>query len=175
MNTTLQDIKARRSVRHFKADPVPQELIDQIIEAGLYAPSGMGTQNPIVIQVTEKTMRDKIAELNAEVGGREPDFDPFYGAPAILIVLGKKEIRNHVCDGALVLGNMLLAAHTLGLGGCWINRAREEFNTPWGKKLLSSLGIEGEYEGVGHVALGYVDGEYPVAPPRKSGRVYYIK
>lgn len=175
METILEQMKSRRSVRKYKTDMVPQEILDQIIEAGLYAPSGKGQQNTILIQVTDKALRDEIARMNCEIGGWEPGFDPFYGAPAMLIVLAKKDWPNRVYDGSVVMENLMLAAHALGVGSCWIHRAKEEFETPWGKELLRSLGIEGEYEGIGHCALGWAEGVPPRAAERKEGRVFYIK
>ncbi len=175
MSDVLHKIKTRRSIRTYKPDMVPQEILDQIIEAGTYAASGMGRQNTIIIQVTNKELRDKIVEMNCEIGGWEKGFDPFYGAPAMLIVLAKKDWANRVYDGSLVMGNMMLAAHELGIGSCWIHRAKQEFETEWGKELLKSLGIEEEYEGIGHCALGYLEGEYPEIPARKENRVFYIK
>lgn len=175
MSEVLERMKDRRSVRKYKPDMVPQEIIDQIIEAGLYAASGKGEQAAIVIQVTNKELRDKIAKMNQEIGGWEDGFDPFYGAPVILIVLGRKNWPTHVYDGSLVMGNLMLAAHDLGIGSCWIHRAKEEFDSQWGKDLLKSLGIEGDYEGIGHCALGYADGETPKAAARKENRVFYIK
>ena len=175
MNEVLERMKERRSIRKYKPDMVPQETIDQIIEAGLYAASGKGEQAAIVIQVTNKELRDKIAKMNQEIGGWEDGFDPFYGAPVILIVLGRKDWPTHVYDGSLVMGNLMLAAHDFGIGSCWIHRAKEEFDSQWGKDLLKSLGIEGDYEGIGHCALGYADGETPKAAARKENRVFYIK
>ena len=175
MNNVLNNIKTRRSVRKYKPDRVPQEILDKIIEAGTYVASGMGYQNTIIIQVTNKELRDKIVKMNCEIGGWKEGFDPFYGAPAMLIVLAKKDWANRVYDGSLVMGNLMLAAHELGIGSCWIHRAKEEFETEWGKELLKSLGIEEEYEGIGHCALGFIEGEYPQPPARKEKRVYYIK
>ena len=175
MSAVLENMKSRRSVRKFKPDMVPQEILDQIMEAGLYAASGMGRQAAIMIQVTNKEMRDKIAQMNQEIGGWKEGFDPFYGAPAMIIVLAPKEVPTRVYDGSLVMGNLMLAAHELGVGSCWIHRAKEEFETEWGKELLKSLGIEGEYEGIGHCALGYVDGEYPQAAERKENRIFAVK
>ena len=140
MSDVLNKMKTRRSIRKFKSDMVPQEVLDQIIEAGLYAASGMGEQSPIIIQVTKKELRDEISKMNCDIGGWKEGFDPFYGAPAMLI-----------------------------------HRAKEEFESDWGKNFLKSLGVEGEYEGIGHCALGYVDGEYPAAPARKENRVFYVK
>lgn len=175
MSEALENIKTRRSIRKYKPDMVPQEILNKIIEAGLYAASGMGQQNTIIIQVTNKELRDKISKMNQEIGGWKEGFDPFYGAPVMLIVLAKKDWPNRVYDGSLVMGNLMLAAHDLGIGSCWIHRAKQEFETDWGREFLKSLGIEEEYEGIGHCALGYVDGDYPKAPTIKENRVYYVK
>ena len=175
MDNLLELINGRRSVRKYKKDMVPQEILDRIIEAGLYAPSGKGQQNTIVIQVTDRALRDEIMRMNCEIGGWEAGFDPLYGAPAMLIVLAKKDWPNRVYDGSAVMENLMLAAHALGVGSCWIHRAKEEFETSWGKELLRSLGIAEEYEGIGHCALGYAEGEPPKAAERKKGRVFYIK
>lgn len=175
MSDILEMMKTRRSIRKYKSDAVEQDKLDKIIEAGLYAASGKNEQAAIIIQVTKKELRDEIAKLNCEIGGWNEGFDPFYGAPAILIVLGRKDWPTHVYDGSLVMGNMMLEAHELGLGTCWIHRAKEEFETEWGKNLLKSLGIEDEYEGIGHCAVGYIDGEYPAEPARKEKRVFYAK
>ena len=174
MSDVLNKMKTRRSIRKFKPDMVPQEILDQIIEAGLYAASGMGEQSPIIIQVTKKELRDEISKMNCEIGGWKEGFDPFYGAPAMLIVLANKNRPTYVYDGSLVMGNLMLAAHELGIGSCWIHRAKEEFESDWGKNLLKSLGIEGDYEGIGHCALGYTDGDYPAPPARKENRVFYV-
>lgn len=175
MSQVLEQMKNRRSVRKYKPDMVPQEVLDQIIEAGLYAASGRGEQCAIIIQVTNKELRDEISRMNCEIGGWEKGFDPFYGAPAVLIVLARKDWPTHVYDGSLVMGNLMLAAHELGVGSCWIHRAKEEFEAQWGKDLLKSLGIEGEYEGIGHCILGYADGDAPQAADRKDARVFYVK
>lgn len=175
MNDVLETIKTRRSIRKFRPDMVPQEILDRIIEAGTYAATGKNRQSPIILQVTNREVRDRISRLNCAIGGWEAGFDPFYGAPAILIVLARKDSPHRVYDGSLVMGNLMLAAHALGVGSCWIHRAREEFETEEGTALLRSLGIAEEYEGIGHCALGYADGEYPAAPPRKENWVYSIQ
>ena len=175
MSNVLDKMKTRRSIRKYKPDMVPQELLNQIIEAGVYAASGRNRQDSIIIQVTDRKLRDEIMRMNCEIGGWQEGFDPFYGAPAMLIVLTRKDNPNRVYDGSLVMGNLMLAAHELGIGSCWIHRAKQEFETEWGKELLKSLGIEEEYEGIGHCALGYVDGEYPKELARKECRVFYIK
>ena len=173
MNAELQALKERRSVRKYKADMVPQELIDQVIDAGLYAASGHGTQEVIIVAVTNKEVRDKLAKMNREILGTNSD--SFYGAPVVLVVLGPKSNKLTPYDGSLVMGNLMQAAHAVGLGSCWINRAKEEFASEEGKQLLKEWGIEGEYEGVGHCILGYVDGPVPQAAPRKANRVFYVK
>ena len=170
--TILEQMESRRSIRRFKPDMVPGALIDQVIRAGTYAPTGMGRQSPIILAVTDRAVRDKLSRWNAEIMGT--DSDPFYGAPVVLVVLADKSVPTHVYDGSLVMGNLMLAAHALGLGSCWIHRAKEEFERPEGKALLQSLGIEGEYEGIGHCVLGYVDGPYPEAKERKPGWVFRI-
>lgn len=172
MSNTLDNIKTRRSIRKYKSDPVPQELLDKIIEAGLYAPSGMGRQSTIIISVTNKEVRDRLSKLNASIMGS--DADPFYGAPAVLVVLVDKNCPTGVYDGSLVMQNLMLEAHELGLGSCWIHRAKEEFEMPEGKEILKSLGIEGEYEGIGHCIVGYAEGDAPSPAPRKENRVHHI-
>lgn len=169
----LQLIETRRSIRSFKPDAVPKELIEKVVHAGTYAATGMGKQSPIIVAVTNKELRDQLAKRNAQIMGT--DMDPFYGAPVVLIVLAAKERPTHVYDGSLVMGNLMLAAHALGLGSCWIHRAKEEFESFEGQALLKSLGIEGEYEGIGHCVLGYVKGSEPKASPRKANWVYYIE
>lgn len=174
MNEVFENMKMRRSIRRYLPNEVPQELLDKIIEAGLYAASGLGRQSAIIVEVTDRAMRDRLMRMNAAVMGRE-GIDPFYGAPTIFIVLADRHAPTYLYDGSLALGNMMLAAHALGLGSCWIHRAKEEFESEEGKKLLRELGIEGDYEGIGHLAVGYADGEYPVPPPRRDGRVFYAK
>lgn len=174
MNPVLEAMKSRRSIRKFKPDMVEQEKIDQIVEAGLYAASGMGKQATKIIIVKNKAFRDKLSAINGKIMGQPEGVDPFYGAPVVLIVLADKDWFTGIYDGSLVMGNMMLAAHTLGVGSCWIHRAKEEFEIPEYKELLKSLGIEGNWEGIGHCILGYADGAEPVAAPRKDHRVYTI-
>ena len=174
MNEIIKAMCDRRSVRKFKTDMPRKEDLQQIVEAGLYAASGKGQQAAIVLVITDKAMRDKLQKANAKIGGWPDGFDPFYGAPAILVVLGNKAHFTHVYDGSLVMGNMMLAAHALGLGSIWIHRAKEEFEQAEWKQLLSDLGIEGEWEGIGHCAVGYADGALPQAASRKDGRVFWI-
>lgn len=175
MSNVFDNMKSRRSIRKYKPDSVPENLINKIMEAGSYAATGKNWQSPIVIAVTNPRLRDKISDMNRRIGGWEEGFDPFYGAPVILIVLADKSRPTYIYDGSLVMGNMMLEAHELGLGSCWIHRAKEEFESDEGKEILHSLGIEGDYEGIGHLALGYIEGEVPEMKPRKEGWVYYAK
>lgn len=172
MNEVLNAIQTRRSVRKFKPDPVPQALLDQVLEAGTWAASGRGRQPVIILAVTGKETRDMLSRWNAGILGSTAD--PFFGAPAVLVVLAQKDISTRVYDGSLVMGNMMLAAHSLGLGTCWIHRAKEEFETSEGKALLQKLGIEGEYEGIGHCIIGWPEGEPPAPKARKENWVYRI-
>ena len=175
MNETIKILESRRSCRKFKPDMVKDEELKAIIEAGTYAATGMGKQSPIIIAVTDKEIRDKISEENRKIGGWGEGFDPFYGAPVILIVLAKKDVATHVYDGALVMGNLMNAAESLGVASIWIHRAKEEFESDFGKDILKKLGIEEEYEGIGHCALGYAVSPAGEPAPRKDNYVYYIK
>ena len=174
MNEVLKCIKERRSVRKFKPETPPRKLLEQIAEAGIYAASGRGQQATKTIVVTDPAIRKKIVRANCEIGGWGEEFDPFYGAPAILIVLYDKSCRTGIYDGSLVMGNMMLAAHSLGLGSIWIHRAKEEFDGAL-KSWLADLGIAGEWEGVGHLAVGYANGDVPNAAERKPGRVIWVE
>ena len=150
---------------------IPREILDQILKAGSYAATGRNLQSPIMIAVTNQELRNRLSAMNARIMGVESD--PFYGAPVVLVVLADKSAATYVYDGSLVMENLLLAAHALGLGACWIHRAKETFEKPEGKAILEKLGIQGEYEGIGNCILGYADVE-PEKKPRKENRVYYI-
>ena len=163
MSEVLDKIKSRRSIRKYRSDMIPQDKLEKIIEAGTYAATGMGKQSPIIIAVTNKELRDKLSAMNAKIG-----------APVVLIVLADKSRPTCVYDGSLVMGNLMLEAEEQGIGSCWIHRAKEEFESEEGKEILKSLGIEGDYEGIGHCILGYADGPAPKAAPRKDSYVYHI-
>lgn len=165
MEQTLQDIKTRRSCRSYKPDMVPQDVLEKIVEAGTWAATGMGRQSPMILAVTDKNLRNRLSRMNAAVMGR--DQDPFYGAPVVLVVLADKNVPTHVYDGSLVMGNLMLAAHALGVSSCWIHRAKEEFESEEGEAILRELGIEGEWEGIGHCILGYAAAE-PAAPKARK-------
>ena len=173
MSDVLETIKSRRSIRKYKSDMVPQDKLEKIIEAGTYAATGMGKQSPIIVAVTNKELRDRLSAMNAKIMG--VNSDPFYGAPVVLIVLADKNRPTYLYDGSLVMGNLMLEAEAQGIGSCWIHRAKEEFESEEGKEILKSLGIEGDYEGIGHCVLGFADGPAPKAAPRKDSYVYYVK
>lgn len=170
----MECMLTRRSVKKYKPDPVSKDLIEKIVEAGTYAPTGRNAQAPIILAVSNRQVRDELMKINAKVLGAEGS-DPFYGAPVVLVVLAAKERNTRVYDGSLVMGNLQLAAHALGLGSCWIHRAKETFELPEGQAILKQLGIEGEYEGVGNCVIGYPDGDLPAAKPRKENWVYYVE
>ncbi len=172
-NETLKTLETRRSCRAYKPDMITEEELNAVIRAGTYAPTGMGKQSPIIIAVTDKETRDRLSALNAEAMGREGS-DPFYGAPVVLVVLADTSIPTWIYDGSLVMGNMLNAAASLGLGSCWIHRAKEEFASPYGKELLAKLGIKGEYTGIGNLILGYAAAEAKEPAPRKDDYVYRV-
>ena len=172
MNETLKTLKERRSCRSDKPDPVPAEILDQILEAGTYAATGMGRQSPIMIAVTDKKTRDRLSRMNAAVMGANSD--PFYGAPVVIVVLADRTVGTYLYDGSLVMGNLMNAAHALGIASCWIHRAKEEFDSEEGKAILKELGIEGDYEGIGHCILGYAAGEDKPAAPRKENYIRRI-
>lgn len=169
----IENLMTRRSCRQFRPDPVPKEILEQILAAGTYAPTAMNWQTPVILAVTNKALRDRISAWNAKIIGG--DMDPFYGAPVVLIVLADKSKPTYLYDGSLVLGNLLNAAHALGIAGCWIHRAKEEFESEEGKALLKELGIEGDYEGIGHCILGYAAGEPAPAAPRKDRYVVWAE
>lgn len=166
-----EDLLTRRSVRKYSDRPVEDEKLDKVLTAGLYAPTGMNNQSPVLVAVRDKETRDKLSRMNAAVMGTSGD--PFYGAPCVIVVLSDPERMTWVEDGSLVLGNLMNAAHSLGLGSCWIHRAKECFDTPEGKALLRAWGVPENYRGVGNCILGYA-AEEPEAKPRKSDRIIKI-
>ena len=174
MNETLKVLETRRSCRNFKPGMVKDEDLKAIIKAGTYAATGMGKQSPLIIAVTSKELRDEISEENRKIGGWGEGFDPFYGAPVILIVLANKDVHTYVYDGSLVMGNLMNAAESLGVASIWIHRAKEEFESEAGKAILQKLGIEGDYEGIGHCILGYPAAPANAPAPRKENYIYRI-
>ena len=167
----MKNLLERRSIRKYKETQVPDELLDQVLEAGLYAPTGMNRQNVIMVAVRDKETRDQLSKMNAAVMGREGD--PFYGAPCVIVVLGDGESYSPTENGSLVLGNLMNAAHAVGLGSCWIHRAWQTFETEEGKALLRKWGLKDTLVGVGNCILGYPD-EDPAPKPRQEGRIVKV-
>ena len=168
----LQIIKTRRSCRKYKKEQITDEELKAVLEAGTYAPTSRGMQSPYIVAVQNEELRKQLASMNAHVMGVTSN--PYYDAPTYVLVLVPADANNPIQDGSCVLENMMLAAHAIGLGSCWIHRAKEEFESDWGRNLLRSLGVNGDYEGIGHCAIGYADGDYPAAQARNEGRVFYV-
>ena len=169
-NQVLEALKNRRSIRKYKTEQIKDEELNAVLEAGTYAPTGMGTQSPLMVVVQDKGTIARLSKMNAAFIA-DPDGDPFYGAPTVVIVLADSTNRNGFADGCLVMGNLMNAAYSIGLGSCWINRAREMFDTVEGRKMLRGWGVEDKYVGVGSCILGYADCPHPEAKLRKEGYV----
>lgn len=167
MNETLRTLKERRSVRSYLPTPIPEETLDAILEAGSFAPTGMNKQSPVMVVVRDQETIDYMEALNAAVMGA-PGTHPFYGAPAVVVVLADGSNNNWLRDGSLVMGNLMNAAHSLGVGSCWINRCQEVFDSPEGKALLRKWNLSESFRGVANCILGYPDGELPAPKPRKA-------
>ena len=172
MNEAYRNLLERRSIRKYEDRPVPDELLDAVLQAGIHAPSGMNTQGVRLVAVRDPELIATLSRLNAAV--MNATNDPFYGAPCVIVVLGDPEIYPVVENGSLVLGNLMNAAYAVGLGSCWIHRAKQTFETEEGKALLRAWGIEGDYVGIGHCILGYREGDLPPARPRKDHYVYHV-
>ncbi len=171
MNEALNNLCSRRSIRRYQDRQISREELDAVLEAGVCAASGKNGQSAIIIAVQDKATRDELSRLNASFLGVKSD--PFYGAPTVLVVLADANSPYAVQDGSLVLGNLMNAAKAIGLGSCWINRARETFDSEEGKALLKKWGVEGEWIGIGNCILGYPN-ENPAMKPRKENYVRYV-
>lgn len=171
MNATLDTLKSRCSTKKYLDKQVPDALLNAVLEAGLYAPSGMNNQKVVMVAVRDRKTRDLLAKLNTQIRGA--DSDMFYGAPCVIVVLSDPTRSTWVEDGSLVLGNLMNAATALGLGSCWIHRARETFDSPEGKALLKKWGLPETLRGVGNCILGYAADE-PVRKPRAEGRILKV-
>lgn len=172
MNDVIKCMTHRRSVRKYKSEQVAPDKLEVILKAGLYAPSGMNRQSPIMLVIQDKAVIAKLSQLNAQIAGR--DGDQFYGAPTVVVVLADKNVPTHVEDGSLVMGNLMNAAFSVGVDSCWIHRARQVFDTDYGRQLLREHGISDDYVGVGNCILGYCDGKLPEAHEIRSNRIYNI-
>lgn len=176
MNETINNLKTRRSIRKFKDKQISDEDLQAILEAGTYAPTALGMQSPKIIVIQNPETIKEFSDWNRSYYPIDvpDDLDPFYGAKTILIVLANGKMPTFVEDGASVITTLVNAAHAVGVGSCWIHRAREEFSSEKGKALLKEWGISEKYEGVGHVALGYPDMDLPKPHPRKEDFIHYV-
>ena len=172
MNETVKNLIERRSIKKYKKDLVPEEVLEEILKAGEYAPSGMGCQGTLMVVVQKPEMVKKLSRMNAQVMGTTSD--PFYGAPTVVVVFADSNMGTYVENGSLVMGNLLNAAHALDVDSCWIHRAREVFASPEGQALKAEWGVPESYVGIGNCILGYRDCEYPKAKPRKEGFVIRV-
>ncbi|MDO5309659.1 MAG: nitroreductase [Planctomycetia bacterium] len=171
--TVLNCMKTRRSIRGYRTEQIPDDVLNLIIEAGVYAASGRGLQSAKLIVVQDPETRALLSQLNAEY--LKADFDPFFGAPTIVAVVADKNSSTYIEDGALAIGNMMVAAHSFGVGSCWVHRAREVFSDPRGRALLQKWGVSDDYVGIGHCALGYAATEPKQAAPRKPENVLWVR
>ena len=171
MNDWIQMFKTRRSCKAYTDQKVEESVLDAILEAGTYAPTGMGRQSPLIVCVQDQETRDKISQLNAAI--MQTDIDPFYGAPIVVVVFGDTRVPTYRDDANLVMGNLLNAAHAAGVDSCYIYRAREVFQTPEGQELMKQWGIDPAYEGIGNVILGY--GKPEGIKPAAKRKADYIR
>ena len=173
MRETLIDIKERRSCRKYTQQPVEKELLEAVLEAGTFAATGHGTQSPRMVVAQQPELVKRLSDMNAVVWGKP--IDPFYGAPVAVIVFADTQAATGRQDACLVMGNLMLAAHAVGLGSCWINRAKEMFATPEGAELMRGWGLDpSAYEGMGICVLGHAaEGALHPAKPRKPDYITY--
>lgn len=172
-NTMIETIIRRRSVKKYTSEAVAEADLEQILHAGQYAPSGRNCMATKFVVIQNPVIREQLSKMNAAVMGIEAD--PFYGAPVVIWVLADRTVHTYVEDGSLAIGNMLLAAHALGLGACWIHRAKEMSELPEGRALLQQWGVPDTYIGVGCCILGHAAGEMPEQKPRKTDQIVFVK
>lgn len=183
-NQVLDNMKARRSCRAFSSQMPERALLEKICEAGTWAPTGHGKQSPLIVAITNKSLRDRLSVMNARIwneltiargGVAHEGIDPFYGAPVVLLVLADRSVPTYLYDGCAVLTNMANAAEAVGLASCWIHRAKQEFDSEEGKQILKELGIEGDYEGIDHLVVGYPSKPIPSPLPRKTDYIRWAE
>lgn len=162
----LEILKGRRSIRKYKSEQIKESELEKILEAGMYAPSGMGRQSARMIVVQNPELRERLRKSNASIMNNE-NIDPFYGASTVIVVVADKKISTYHDDGVLVASNLMNEAYSIGIGSCYIYRAKEELETEEGKNLRDELGIKETEEGIANIILEYPD-EQPEAKPRKE-------
>lgn len=174
MNGFVRELTERRSIRSYKKDQITDEQLEEILRAGQYAPSGMGAQSAVMICIQNPKVLSILSSLNAQAM-HQSDTDPFYGAPTVVAVLADSTVPTHLYDGSLVMGNLMNAAHSVGVDSCWVHRAKEVFESEKGRAMLKLWGLSDKYVGIGNCLLGYRNCDYPPAPPRKPNYVIRIK
>ena len=173
MKETLVDIKTRRSCRKYLPQQIKDAELDTVLEAATWAPTGHGTQSPRMVVVQDAALVKELSALNAQVMGAK--HDPFYGAPTAVIVFADATCHTGRADAANVMSTLLLAAHAVGLGSCWINRAYEMFDLPEGFELQKKWGLADNYEGFAIAILGYRAEGGTVATPKPRKADYIIR
>ena len=172
MNEVTKILCERRSIRKFKSDQIPMETLEEILKCGTYAPNGKSKQSARIVVVRDRDTIEAIAKVNGSFVNK-PGLNPFYEAPTLLIVFADKNVSTYVQDGSAVIMNMLNAAFSLGVDSCWIHRAKETFETSFGKELMQKWGLDENYEGIGNIVLGYRDSPLPPAAPRKENYIIF--
>jgi len=173
MNDVIKTLKERRSIRNYKEEQITEDELNTILECGTYAPSGKNKQSCLIVVIQNRELISKIAKINGSFVNKV-GLNPFYDAPTLIVVFGDKNISTYREDGSAIITNMINAAHSIGVSSCWIHRAKEEFESEEGKAILKDLGIEGDYEGIGHLVLGYAAAPAGEPAPRKEDYVYRI-
>lgn len=175
-NPSIETLMSRRSIKGYLNKQIEPEELNTILEAGMAAPTGRGNQSPTMVVVQDKNTIERLSKMNAEIL-KSINIDPFYGAPTVIIVFGNPEHSTWHEDGTLVLGNLMIAAHAIDLGACWIHRAKEMFETPEGKALMKQWGLPDNLIGIGNCIVGYPDPNCPPKPakPRKDNYVVFAQ
>lgn len=174
-NNIIESLCTRRSIRRYKPEQITDSELQAVLNAGMYAPTGMNRQDPWIVAVQNPSVLSRLTQMNAAIMGTTDN--PYYDAPTVVLVFASspESWRNSIQDASLVLGNMMNAAHAIGLGSCWINREAEMFMTDEGKFMMKEFGLPDGLVGVGAISLGYPDGEPKSPKPRKEGYCRVIK
>jgi len=193
VNPVLEAIKARRAIRRYTQEQIPEGILQEIITAGLYAPSAGGRQSATLVVCQNREINDALGRINRQafaarassarfkVSSEQPSIadDPgipsaFYGAPTVITLFAPRGMENGLADCCVMAENIMLAAHSVGIGSCLVARGASTFATEEEQRLLRAWAIDPGYEPALHVVLGYRDGEAPHAKPRREGRVVRI-
>ena len=172
MNDVTKVLCERRSIRKFKPDQIPSDVLNEILKCGTFAPSGKNMQSAKIVVIRNKKLISEIAKVNGSFVNK-PGLNPFYDAPTLIIVFANKNISTYIEDGSAVISNIINGAFSLGVDSCWVHRAYETFQTEFGKSLMKKWGLSDEYVGIGNVVLGYRDMILPPPSPRKEGFIIF--